>query len=83
MSTSDGYRAKVADVLSWVAIIAALIESRVSTILFTIPQITSFSFEALTSELTWVDPRAAERGFLDKRVPPRPPAAAGRLTLNT
>ena len=29
------------------------------------------------------DLRAAENGFLDKRVPPPPPAAAGRLTLNT
>ena len=27
--------------------------------------------------------RAAENGFLDNRVPSPPPAAAGRLTLNT
>ena len=39
--------------------------------------------DALKSASSRWDLGARENGFLDNRVPTRPPAAAGRLTLNT
>ena len=47
--------------LSWVAIIADYIETRVSTVFFTILEIKGFLFEALTGEHTSVGPGGARR----------------------